>query len=150
MRVQASDPEGGALKFALRPPFPVGASIDPVSGDLSWRPDLAENGTTVSLTVQATDNGTPPLSNSISFYVEVARDETRIALKTVSFEEGRVEIVWNSIPTRSYQIQAKRDLPEPQWRNIGPVIRADQETTTAQDTIPAGEATRFYRILFLE
>ncbi len=50
---------------------PAGASIDPVSGLFNWTPTEAQGPGDYPITVTATDNGTPPLSDSKSFSVHV-------------------------------------------------------------------------------
>ncbi len=50
---------------------PSGAHIDTATGLLSWTPTEAQGPGTNTVTIQATDNGTPPLSNSQSFTVTV-------------------------------------------------------------------------------
>jgi hypothetical protein len=58
------------LTFSLRN-APAGASINPTSGNFSWTPGCAQGSTTNLITIWATDNGLPPLSNSVMFAVVV-------------------------------------------------------------------------------
>ncbi len=69
--VTAQDADGDALTFSLDTGAPAGASIDPVTGVFSWTPaaDLALG--TYSITVRVTDSGTPTLSATASFNVQV-------------------------------------------------------------------------------
>lgn len=67
----ASGPSGsGALNFSLGV-APPGAYINRTNGVFSWSPDCAQGSTTNFITLWTTDNGTPPLSNSVSFLVTV-------------------------------------------------------------------------------
>jgi len=67
----ASGPNGSAgLNFSLGV-APPGAYIDPTNGVFSWSADCGQGSTTNFITIWATDNGTPPLSNSVSFLVTV-------------------------------------------------------------------------------
>jgi hypothetical protein len=50
---------------------PAGASIDPVTGQFTWTPTEAQGPTNASITIVATDDGTPPLSGSNTFQVVV-------------------------------------------------------------------------------
>jgi hypothetical protein len=50
---------------------PAGASIDPTNGSFSWTPACDQGSTTNLITILATDNGTPPLNNSVTFAVVV-------------------------------------------------------------------------------
>ena len=50
---------------------PAGASINPITGTFTWTPTCDEGSTTNLITIWATDNGLPPLSNSVTFAVVV-------------------------------------------------------------------------------
>ena len=60
-----------AVTFSLLPGAPTGASIGATSGQFTWTPTEADGPGSVSITVQAEDNGTPPLSSTQSFSVLV-------------------------------------------------------------------------------
>ena len=61
------------LAFSLAGSPPTGASINASNGVFTWRPTIAQGGTTNLLTVQVTDNGTPSMSAAQSFSVTVNR-----------------------------------------------------------------------------
>lgn len=65
---QAQDPEGGAVTFSLAPGAPAGASINPTSGLCTWMPSAAGN---FSITVRATDNGSPAQTASQAVSITV-------------------------------------------------------------------------------
>jgi beta-glucanase (GH16 family) len=58
----ASDPDGDQLSFALAN-APAGATIDPATGVFTWTPTAAQGPGNYTFTVQATDRGSPPLSD---------------------------------------------------------------------------------------
>ncbi len=61
----ATDPNGGQqVSFSLDAGFPTGASIHPTSGLFQWTPTDAQTPGTYMITVRATDNGLPQLSDS--------------------------------------------------------------------------------------
>src|SRR6266511_1277261 len=68
----ATDPDipGNTLTYSLVR-APDGVVIDSKSGVLTWRPTEAEGPSTNLITVQVTDNGTPPRSDTKSFTVVV-------------------------------------------------------------------------------
>jgi hypothetical protein len=71
--VTATDPDAeDDVTYSLAAgQFPTGATIDPVTGVFRWTP--AENqGGTHSVTVVATDNGTPAMSHSVTFMIAVS------------------------------------------------------------------------------
>jgi hypothetical protein len=60
--------EGRRITYGLRPGAPAGARIDPETGVFSWTP--TEGGTFI-VTVEAADDGSPPLLDTRSFTVRV-------------------------------------------------------------------------------
>lgn len=71
--VKATDPDAPAdrLTYWLAPGAPEGATIDPDSGAFSWTPASWQGGRTHAVTVIVTDSGSPPLSDSRTFFVAV-------------------------------------------------------------------------------
>ena len=59
------------LTFTLQN-APSGASVNPTNGNFTWTPDCAQGSTTNLITIWATDNGAPTLSNSVTFAVVVS------------------------------------------------------------------------------
>jgi hypothetical protein len=60
------------LTFSLGSGAPTNMYIDPTNGELEWMVPLTAAGTTNSVTVQVTDNGTPPQSASQTFTITVS------------------------------------------------------------------------------
>jgi len=135
-----SDPDPGqTLTYSLVSP-PSGASINSSTGAFTWTP--SSGGTTNTINVQVTDNGTPTQSTNSSFTAIVNTDP----LGVQSFETSAlavagesVALTWPAVPGNSYQVQYKQAGGE--WTNLGePVIaggsegsveiaEADQETS---------------------
>ena len=61
---------GSNLTFSLEN-APSGASINPTSGTFTWTPACNQGSSNYLITIWATDNGLPPLSNSVVFAVTV-------------------------------------------------------------------------------
>ncbi len=64
-----------ARTFSLDPGAPAAATIDPVTGQFSWTPTLADAGNH-AITVRVTDAGQPPLDDAETFQVRVERPNT--------------------------------------------------------------------------
>lgn len=71
--VEATDPDATAdrLTYWLSPGAPEGATIDPETGAFSWTPAAWQGGRTHAVTVVVTDSGSPPLSDSRTFFIAV-------------------------------------------------------------------------------
>jgi hypothetical protein len=88
------------------PAPPAGASINASTGVFTWRPAIAQSGSTNTLGVIASDNGTPSLSATQSFLVTVLAPAkptfTRLALTNGTFsfwingDPGPDYLVWRS------------------------------------------------------
>jgi hypothetical protein len=68
----ATDPDlpANILTFSLLSP-PIGMTINPASGLISWTPTEAQGPSTNAITIVVTDNGQPPLGATNSFMVVV-------------------------------------------------------------------------------
>ena len=73
INVSATDPESAAsaLTYSLATGSPDSASIDSTTGEFTWTPSEAQGPGTFPITVQATDDASPPLTGSASFTVTV-------------------------------------------------------------------------------
>lgn len=67
---QATDPDNNALTFSLAG-APAGASIHPASGVFAWVPSEPQGPGSYSLTLAVSDNGSPPLSATRQFSIQV-------------------------------------------------------------------------------
>ena len=66
----ASDPDGQAVTYSIAG-APAGATIDPVTGVFTWTPSEAQGEGSYAFTVDAADDGTPPLSDSKTITITV-------------------------------------------------------------------------------
>src|SRR5262249_9668540 len=62
---------------------PVGAAINPATGQFSWTPTAAQLGS-VSFTVRVTDNGSPALADDKPITITVGRRPTALAYDLVN------------------------------------------------------------------
>jgi hypothetical protein len=75
------------LTWILEPGAPVGAIINSNTGGFGWVPSEAQGGQSYSITVRVTDNGTPALSDTKSFLVNVIKTNSA---PTLAVGGGRV------------------------------------------------------------
>ena len=91
----ATDPDARTkFAYSLDPSAPTNATINPDDGTLHWTPTRAQAPGTNTITVHVTDDGTPPLSNSMSFtvYVNDYIELTTGSLVTSAGESNSVPI----------------------------------------------------------
>ncbi len=138
------DLPANTLTYSLSPGAPAGAGIDPVSGLFHWTPGDAQANLVHPVTVRVEDNGTPPLSASRTFNIQVA---PRPALQTGGVEAGSVVLSWSAIPGQGYRVQYREQLGTGQWNDLTPDIVASTGQARFTNTLagPAG----FYRVVVL-
>lgn len=93
-----------SLTYSLDPGYPAGAKIDPSTGAFKWNPSAPGN---YSITVRATENGSPPLSDAQTFTITVTIPPPTVP-RASGFGAGRDAFV-----TTLYHDDLNR-LPEPQ------------------------------------
>jgi hypothetical protein len=82
----ATDPDTPPqmLSYSLDPTPPVGVSIDPNNGTVTWTPTEAQGPGTYFITVRVSDNGEPVQSDTTTFTVIVGEVNTAPVLAAIS------------------------------------------------------------------
>ena len=146
----ATDPDAGqTLSYSLLPGFPAGASINSSSGAFQWTPTAGQAPSVNSITVRATDNGSPAMSDSKSFSVTVSLPP-RI---TVTQSGANVSLTFATVVGKHYQVQYKNNLNAPTWTPLPLPPSGDlsfQATDISKIVIDTPGGTRFYRIVALD
>jgi hypothetical protein len=142
----ATDPDlpANLLSYSLCCGAPARASLDPVSGSFLWPTTEVDAGTTNSLCVCVTDNGTPPLTASQGFFVVVL---PRPAIQSVSISGSAATLTWTAIPNTTFQVQYKDRLADVDWLPLGAPITPTGSIATAVDPDFGAVPQRFYRLL---
>jgi hypothetical protein len=83
--LNASNIEGASvtLTYSFDSSPPLGATINPNSGILTWTPAETQGPSAYSISVRVTDNGTPLLSATRTFFVQVNEVNTKPRLEAV-------------------------------------------------------------------
>ncbi|HOX59827.1 MAG TPA: immunoglobulin domain-containing protein [Candidatus Paceibacterota bacterium] len=147
MTVSASDPEAPAqtLNFSLEG-APAGATIDAGTGVFSWTPGSGDVGTTKTITVRVSDNGTPVQSAAQSFTVEIVGPPV---ITSAVIEGGTIVLGWNSIPDQTYRVQYKDNLMDAEWADLTDVSAADSTASAVAGLVDDNGPIphRFFRIM---
>jgi Lamin Tail Domain/CotH kinase protein len=133
------------LTYSIVSGAPAGATLNPSSGLFSWSPAFSWTAGTNHVTVQVTDNGAPPLSDSETF--------TLIGLPpapTLTVNGSQVTIGFQTIPGKTYRVEYKDDLNAAQWQRLNNQdYLAVGASLTVLDNL-SGHSQRFYRIVQLD
>lgn len=140
----ATDPDvpPNTLTYSLGASSPATATINPNTGLFTWTPDDSFINTTNPVTVQVTDNGTPPLSDSKVFDVFVV---ARPSIQSILLSNDVVTMNWSAIAGQTYRLQYKVNLSDATWIDLTPDISATGPLATGTDPT-ATDASRFYRV----
>lgn len=80
--------------------------------------------------------------------LDVAVDFVRLTTTdtvTASIKVASVQVCWESLPNRSYQVQYRSELTTNMWTDFGAVVQGNGTTNCVSDTV--GDPTRFYRVV---
>lgn len=133
-----------ALSFRLGPGAPATASINPTTGLLTWKPGVADAGKTFALLVTATDNGTPNLSASAEYQINVFATETTVLVVRPTLEAGKITLTWETVSGRSYQAEYKDSLTGA-WTSLGAAITATGSSAQVSEPVRQ-DGMRLYRV----
>jgi len=140
---QASDPNVPAqpLGFAL-PVAPAGARINPASGLITWRPLVAQSGTSNQFTVVVTN--TASLGATQNFWVGVISPQPPV-ISGPNFLAGHFNFTVNGDAGPDYTIQGSTNLALPAWQSLS---TSNTPTPPFQWTdTNAGSSQIYYRVL---
>ncbi len=130
-----------SLTFALLD-APAGAAVDANSGIFTWRPLIAQSGTSNNMAIVVSDDGEPSLSATQAFAVAViapASPESAVA----GFNGTQFGGVINGDAGPDYIVQASANLVD--WTNIV-VAESPLLPLLWTDTNANGFERRFYRV----
>jgi hypothetical protein len=65
----------------------------------------------------------------------------------VTIRLSQVEVCWNSLSNKTYQVQYRSDLVTNGWVNLGTAVPGTGSRQCAQDSISMGQPQRFYRVV---
>lgn len=125
---------------------PAGATIDPASGVITWRPAAALANSTNIFTVRVADNGTPGWSTNQTFQVVVG-SVARPRLDLLPASGGAFQFEVNGDAGPDYVIQVSTNLDTPDgWSGIFTNLSPAPPFSWTDSTV-SNHPTRFYRVL---
>jgi hypothetical protein len=131
------------LTFSLAT-APSGAAVHPSTGYLLWTLTTTNVGTTNLFTVRVTDDGSPPLSVTNSFWVRIIPPPQ---VSATQVPPNSVRLTWTSAGRSRYRVEYAGSLASPTWLPLGNIVTATASTSTFTDT-PIQQ--RFYRIVVID
>ena len=125
---------------------PSGLTLNATNGILTWRPTLAQAPSTNAVTVQVSDNGTPPLSATQSFTVTVMAP-TVPTFSGPAYANGIFSMLVNGSAGPDYYLQSATNLNPPiAWLPLQTNFSASPPFTVT-DSGATNSNQKFYRVL---
>jgi len=140
-----NDHPANLVTYSLEPGAPATASVNAANGVFSWTPDDTEAGTTNRVTIRATDDGTPPLSDTGTFSVTVVG---RPLILSIFLSNNAPTLEWSAIAGQSYRLQYAPLPVNLVWSDVAGDLTATGSTVSKTDPAPA-TTNRFYRVRVL-
>lgn len=141
----AQDPDVlQSLTFSLDAGAPVGATINPSTGEFAWTPTSEYAATTNTITVRVTDDAVPSASDAESFEVIVVTQPRLLSIAEAP--EGSFTLTWRVQPGRDYLFQTKTAITNAVWTDVGASFNANSANAVLADNAGVNQV-RFYRIL---
>ncbi len=141
-----ADTPANTLTFSLLS-GPVGATVNPGTGQFTWRPSITNANTTNTIQVRVTDNGSPALSDTRSFTITV-QSLTPVTLTPLGFSGSNFRVNISGPVGPDYTLQTRGSLtPGQPWVSLtttNPLATPFQLDVIGARTIPTN---RFFRIL---
>jgi hypothetical protein len=72
-----------------------------------------------------------------------------VLMPTAAIRVSEVEICWDTVSNRTYQVQYRSALTSNAWTNLGPTQKGDGNNICVPDRVLRGQPQRYYRILTL-
>jgi len=145
-----SDLPAQTLTFSLDPAAPEGAKINPMTGQFTWKPTQAQALKSYAITVRVTDNGKPNRSATRLLTVTVLQHPLAPRVETVSLTGNGITIHWTGIVGKTYRLQFKPALDDPDWIDLDGDVTAETSETLKKDDTAGASRQRYYRVLLLE
>ena len=70
-----------------------------------------------------------------------------VLMPTATIRVSAVEVCWNTVSNRAYQVQYQSALTTNTWTNLGSTRTGDGLTNCVTDNVPLGGPQCFYRVL---
>ena len=148
MRAVDTDLPEQSLTFSLENSSPTGATIDSVTGEVSWRPDVDLEPGAYQFVVSVADDGTPSMSFSREFTVQVTPPVEEVELEIVPSLSSEIAFEWGTVTGAQYVIQSSKSLGVDSWEDVGAIAGDGSRARYSENTDSA--ELRFYRVIKLD
>ncbi len=82
------------------------------------------------------------------FVLRLADGELRV-LTLTSVGSGTTTVLWSAVPGKSYQVQFKNEIDDPNWTTLPSIVTASGTTAATVDNSGGFPSHRFYRVVLV-
>lgn len=125
---------------------PASAAVNSGSGNLTWRPNVSQAGSTNSVQVVATDNGTPNTSATNVFNI-IVNPLTAPAAGSPVYAGGQFSLSLTGQIGPDYELQSTTNLAGGNWINVVTTNSPATMPVTLTDPNAGSQPVQFYRIV---
>jgi hypothetical protein len=147
MRAVDIDLPAQGLQFSLDNSSPVRVVLDPETGEVLISPDLDLEPGVYRFVVSVSDDGTPVMTFSREFAVNVILPTEEVELEIVSSLPGELTFEWATVIGAQYSVQSIEHIGGEVWENVG-THTGDGARARFSAEIDSNEQ-RFYRVIKL-
>jgi hypothetical protein len=72
-----------------------------------------------------------------------------VLMSTAAVRVSEVEVYWNAVTNRTYQVQYRSELTTNAWADLGSPLAGNGSTNWITDKLLLGQPQKFYRVLTL-
>jgi hypothetical protein len=123
-------------------------TINPLTGIISWTPDISLAGQTNVITTIVFDNGVPPKSATNTFNIVVTTNVPPI-ISSISIVANGVKFQWTAPTNEQFQVQWTTNLAQPSWQAFPNVITSATGNFSFVDTNTPLLLMKFYELILL-
>jgi hypothetical protein len=116
--VEASDSSTQRISFGLHSVSAPGAKVDSVSGAFQWQVPSNQPAGVCTLQFLASDNGLPPLTNTLSINLQVVTNIPPPEFLHVGRTGNSVFLDWQAVSGATYVVEEARNLDPGGWTTI--------------------------------
>jgi len=120
-----------------------------VGFDLWWQGSVPGYGYTGSV-ADINGDGYPDLIVGERDRIRILINQTGVPRIThLALADGAATITWTALPEKSYRVQFKLHLDDPEWTDLSGDVKASTSSASTTDSTVGPGSQRFYRVIKL-
>ena len=138
------------LTYSLPPGSPLGAGINPLTGEFIWTPN-ADQGGDYDMVIIVKDNGTPPIAQPFHVLVKIKGPDAipSPVITATRAPDGTMTLSWPAVDGVKYHVEFTETLGTLSWNPLGDTVGA-QGIAGISGIQLDGQTERYYRVIITQ